>query len=96
MEITDQNEVKFGPFLLNRRDRRVTREGIEVAMGSRALDVLACLAASPGTTVSKDQLLDQVWPSQTVARILYRYISRHSANRWVRAGLLLFQAAATG
>src|SRR5262245_13128465 len=35
-------------------------------MGSRALDILACLAASPGTTVSKDQLLDQVWPSQTV------------------------------
>ena len=35
-------------------------------MGRRAFDVLCVLAAAGGEPVSKDALLDQVWPGLTV------------------------------
>jgi TolB-like protein len=58
--------VAFGPFRLDPRGRRLTQAGIEVPLGRRAFDVLCALAAAGGEAVSKDTLLDQVWPGLTV------------------------------
>lgn len=58
--------ITFGPFRLDRRGRSLTRAGVEISLGRRAFDVLCVLAAAGGEAVSKDVLLDQVWPGLTV------------------------------
>jgi DNA-binding winged helix-turn-helix (wHTH) protein len=58
--------VAFGPFRLDPRGRSLTRHGAEIPLGRRAFDVLCVLAAAGGEAVSKDALLDQVWPGLTV------------------------------
>ena len=58
--------IAFGPFLLDRPGRSLTRAGVEISLGRRAFDVLCVLAAAGGGTVSKDALLEQVWPGLTV------------------------------
>ena len=63
---TGQEEFEFGPFRLDGRRRSLTRDGIPVPVGGRALDVLLALAAAAGETVGKTALLDHVWPGLTV------------------------------
>ena len=58
--------ITFGPFRLDPPARRLTRDGAELAVGGRAFDVLATLAATPGETVSTDTLLATVWPRLVV------------------------------
>ena len=55
--------IEFGPFRLDRHGRRLTRAGADIPLGGRAFDILCMLATSGGETVSKSQLLDQVWPA---------------------------------
>jgi adenylate cyclase len=62
----DRQEFRFGPFRLDGKARSLTRDGTPVAVGGRALDILAELAAYAGETVSKVALLDRVWPGLTV------------------------------
>jgi len=59
-------DIAFGPFNLDRRARRLTRDGVPIMLGGKGLDVLAVLASAAGDTVSNDTLLDQVWPGVTV------------------------------
>ena len=61
-----QQDIVLGPFRLDRLGRSLTRDGAPVPVGGRALDVLAILAAAAGETISKDMLLDQVWPGLAV------------------------------
>ncbi len=58
---TDPTVHRFGPFLLDVEDRRLTRDGEPVTLGGRALDVLIALLDAGGRLVTKDQLLDRVW-----------------------------------
>ena len=58
--------IAFGPFRLDQPGRRLTRAGVEISLGGRAFDVLCVLADSGGEAVSKDTLLDRVWPGLTV------------------------------
>lgn len=58
--------VAFGPFRLDQHGRRLTRAGVEISLGGRAFDVLCVLVDAGGEAVSKDTLLDKVWPSLTV------------------------------
>lgn len=53
--------LAFGPFRLDPRSRSLTRDGVPVALGERACDVLAVLAAADGQLVTKDTLLNKVW-----------------------------------
>src|ERR1035441_5771750 len=64
--VDPQRDIVFGPFRLDLRGRGLTRAGVPVPWGGRALDVLAVLAKAGGETVGKDALLDQVWPNLTV------------------------------
>jgi DNA-binding winged helix-turn-helix (wHTH) protein len=63
---SDQQEFEFGPFKLDGRQRRLTRDGAPISVGGRALDILVVLAKSTDETVAKASLLDQVWPGLTV------------------------------
>jgi TolB-like protein len=62
----DRDEVGFGPFRIDLRQRRLTLQGAPVRLGGRALDILCVLATAKGEVVSKDQLLDAVWAGVAV------------------------------
>jgi adenylate cyclase len=61
-----EHDVVVGPFRLNPRTRILSRDGAPVSIGGRAIDILLVLAASAGETVTKDALLEQVWPGSIV------------------------------
>ena len=83
MSPTGQEEFEFGPFRLDGRRRSLTRDGIPVPVGGRALDVLLALAAAAGETVGKTALLDHVWPGLTVEENnLQVHISADRPRRW--------------
>ena len=52
---------RFGPFLLDPKDRRLTRDGATVELNARYLDALALLVRERGGLVSKSRFLDEVW-----------------------------------
>ncbi len=58
--------VSFGPFKLAASERLLTKDGVPVEVGARALDVLIALAARAHEVVSKRDLLAQVWPDTVV------------------------------
>src|SRR5712692_3459921 len=61
-----QGNLQFGPFQLSSRERVLRREGEALPLGSRALDILVYLAGRPGEVISKQELIDHVWPDVTV------------------------------
>lgn len=63
---TSQHEFQFGPFRLDGRSRSLSRDGVPVSVGGRALDILLMLATAAGETVGKGALLDKVWPGLIV------------------------------
>ncbi len=66
MPVETPEEVAFGPFRLDHRNRRLTNAGTAIPLGGRAIDALSVLAATAGETVSKDVLLDRAGPGLTV------------------------------
>ena len=60
------NELSFGPFCLDLERRMLLRDRSPVALGGRALDLLCALAAARGHVVTKDDLMEQVWPGLAV------------------------------
>lgn len=61
--ITDST---FGAFVLQRHERRLLRDGQSVLVGARAFDVLCVLVENAGQLVTKQDLLDAVWPGLVV------------------------------
>lgn len=63
-------ELTFGPFRLSMSRQlllRVTDHGEEpVPLGSRALDILFQLVRCPGTLITKNDLIEVVWPGVAV------------------------------
>ena len=57
---------RFGRFEILTAERRLQVDGKPVALGSRAFDLLAALAARRDRVVTKDELLDVVWPGLVV------------------------------
>src|SRR6476469_6526668 len=51
----------FGDFVLDPADRRLNRGGTPVELNGRYLDALALLVGQPGSLVSKDRFLEEVW-----------------------------------
>jgi DNA-binding winged helix-turn-helix (wHTH) protein len=58
--------ISFGPFELDPERGSLLREGKSVPLGHRAVSVLAALLKAQGRTVSKAELLAQVWPGTIV------------------------------
>src|SRR4051794_28492560 len=60
------HDVRFGPVAVDLVIRRLVCAGQSVKLTSRALDILCELAAAPGEVVSKDQLMEKIWPGRIV------------------------------
>jgi TolB-like protein len=56
----------IGPFRLDERNRSLSRAGVPIVLGKRALDVLFVLAQAAGEIVGKQELLDRAWPGLIV------------------------------
>ena len=57
---------EFGEFRLDGRARLLLRDGIPVPLTPKALEVLLHLVRHAGRTVSREELLDAVWPDTIV------------------------------
>ena len=53
--------LSLGAVEVDREARRVRRDGVEVHLTPTEFDLLVRLAARPGTVLSRDQLLQDVW-----------------------------------
>src|SRR5215467_11109517 len=61
------DEVRFGGFRLDFRRRELSRDGDIVQLGSRAIDILCVLTSAKGNVVTKDDIMERVWPGLVVA-----------------------------
>ena len=60
------DKAVFGPFRLDLQRRALYRADILVPLGARALDILCVLVAARGDLVTKDELMEQIWPGVIV------------------------------
>jgi TolB-like protein/Tfp pilus assembly protein PilF len=58
--------IRFGSFLLDTEMGTLFRDGSPVPVSYRGLMLLAALVRKAGSVVSKDELLDAVWPNMVV------------------------------
>jgi TolB-like protein/Flp pilus assembly protein TadD len=58
--------VKFGPFQFDVSRRELTRDGVPVELGTKALEILIVLLEANGGLVTKDDLMSRVWPGLVV------------------------------
>jgi TolB-like protein/Flp pilus assembly protein TadD len=60
------DEISFGRFRLDLRQRRLSAEGRPIDLKGKPFDILAALAAAAGEVVTKDDLMAKVWPGIVV------------------------------
>ena len=60
---------RFGGFLLVPRERVLLHEGKQVALAGKAFDLLVALVSQAGHLVTKDELLQLVWPGLVVEEV---------------------------
>jgi len=60
-------EFRFAGFQLSPSERLLKRDGAPVPLTAKTLDMLLCLVSNAGRLVSKDELMEAVWPGTFVA-----------------------------
>ena len=86
--------LRFGDFTLEVAERLLLRDGQPVPLTPKAFDVLAALAARPGSLITKDELLKEVWPDSFVEEsnlayyvfALRRALGESESERYSRNG----------
>ncbi len=86
-QATTPGGLRFGRFELQPRERRLLVDGEPVLLGGRALDVLTLLAERAGSLVTKNELLDRVWPGLVVEE--HNIVTQVSGLRKVLGGDLI-------
>lgn len=56
----------FGPFELDAAERRLYRDGTQVALTPKAFDLLLALVENPGRLQTREALIARVWPNAVV------------------------------
>jgi len=64
--MNQQYSLAFGPFKIDFPQRTLLRDGVEIKLGSRALEILVTLVEALGELVSNQALVAKVWPSTVV------------------------------
>jgi DNA-binding winged helix-turn-helix (wHTH) protein/TolB-like protein/Tfp pilus assembly protein PilF len=62
----DSEAYAFGPYVLDRSRRALLRDGEVIAVTPKAFDLLAVLAENGGSVVSKETLMERLWPDTAV------------------------------
>src|ERR1700745_1295922 len=63
---SSQSVSLLGPLRLDPARGVLSRNGTPLAVGPRVVAILAALVERPGEVVTKDELLDRVWPDEDV------------------------------
>jgi DNA-binding response OmpR family regulator len=58
--------IRFGRFCVRPRSRQIFADGQQVEIGSRAFDLLVVLLNARGTLVTKEEIMERLWPSTVV------------------------------
>ena len=66
MDSSDNHRILFAEFELDRQHRKLYRNGEAVALYAKALELLDFLIGRNGEVVSKNEILEKVWPDQFV------------------------------
>jgi DNA-binding winged helix-turn-helix (wHTH) protein len=61
-----QSAYQFGPFQLDVRERRLSRGDDVIPLRLKVFDTLLVLVENAGRLVTKQELLDAVWPGTAV------------------------------
>jgi DNA-binding winged helix-turn-helix (wHTH) protein len=64
---TADSAIEFGRFRVLLRRRELLADGIPVELGTRAFDALLVLLEADGSLVTKEELLNRVWPDIVVS-----------------------------
>jgi predicted ATPase/DNA-binding winged helix-turn-helix (wHTH) protein len=67
MNDSDSGIASFGPFRLSPTTRVIERDGVPLALGDRALDILIVLVEHAGEIVSHRDLISRVWRGLVVS-----------------------------
>ncbi len=70
------NEITFGPYRLDVDGARLWAGNHLVPLQPRPLAVLSYLAARPGTVVSRDELIAQLWAGTYVTKAVLKVAVR--------------------
>ena len=65
--MTSDERYTFGPYLLDVPSRALLRDGESLALTSKVFDTLLALVRNRDRVVSKEELLQQVWPDAFVS-----------------------------
>lgn len=57
---------EFGAYRLDEQDRMLFREGEHVPLSPRAVALLLALVQAAGRVLTREQLLQQLWPDTVV------------------------------
>jgi DNA-binding winged helix-turn-helix (wHTH) protein len=60
-------EYRFGAFMLDGRAGRLLRNGEEIPLRPKSMDVLRFLVEHPGQVISRERLLRAAWPAVVVS-----------------------------
>jgi DNA-binding response OmpR family regulator len=60
-EEEDEEILRLGPLVLDKKAYKVTRDGKEVSLSAKEFELLYYLASHKNQVFSKSQLLDQIW-----------------------------------
>jgi DNA-binding winged helix-turn-helix (wHTH) protein len=72
--------IEFGRFSVLPHRRVLLTEGRPLALGGRAFDVLVVLIEASGAVVSKDTLMERVWPDRIIEENSLNIKSRRCAE----------------
>src|SRR5262249_54068685 len=62
MSEANNHLLQFGPFVLDKAERLLLRDGAPVQLTLKAFDTLVVLVESSGHVVNKEELMRKVWP----------------------------------
>jgi len=65
-EAGSRDAYRFGPFRLDLRERRLSRGRAVIPLRLKVFDTLVVLVENAGRLVTKQELLDRVWPETSV------------------------------
>src|SRR5215831_3145371 len=74
--MSDHQCLVFKPFLLDLRDERLWKGGEVIRIGAKAFAVLRCLLTQAGQLVTKETLLETVWPETVVGEAVLTVVIR--------------------
>jgi DNA-binding winged helix-turn-helix (wHTH) protein/TolB-like protein/lipoprotein NlpI len=69
MNAPDVEAYSFGPFVMLPRERQLRQGGVPIALAAKAFDVLLALVRNHGRLVTKEALLEEVWPGVVVEEV---------------------------